>query len=58
MFCNLAVWDRSIRFILGVGLLSYAIAGGPTWFYAVGVYSLLTAGWGLCPIYAYFKIRT
>ena len=58
MICNVAQWDRFIRFLISVGMLAYAIAGGPTWFYVAGLYLLLTAGWCLCPIYAYLKIRT
>ncbi|WP_083860511.1 YgaP family membrane protein [Pseudobdellovibrio exovorus] len=58
MLCNTALWDRAIRFLLAVGLLSYAIAGGPMWFWPVGLYLLLTSAWGLCPLYAFFKIRT
>ncbi|MEK2690253.1 DUF2892 domain-containing protein [Bdellovibrio sp. GT3] len=57
MRCNVATWDRTLRFILGVGLTAYAIAGGPFWTY-IGIYGLFTAAWGLCPIYAFFRIRT
>ncbi|HEY1079880.1 MAG TPA: DUF2892 domain-containing protein [Bdellovibrio sp.] len=57
MKCNVAIWDRSIRFILGVLLTTYAIAGGPFWAY-IGLYGLVTAAWGLCPVYAFFRIRT
>lgn len=58
MVCNVAIWDRALRFILSVLLLSYAIAGGPSWFYIFGIYGLATAGWGLCPAYSFFRIRT
>jgi Protein of unknown function (DUF2892) len=58
MLCNTAQWDRVLRFILSVLLLTYAIAGGPFWFYILGLYLLLTASWGLCLFYAYFRIRT
>ncbi len=57
MRCNVALWDRTLRFILGVLLTAYAIAGGPFWAY-IGIYGLLTAAWGLCPVYALFSIRT
>ncbi|MFN8791668.1 MAG: DUF2892 domain-containing protein [Bdellovibrionales bacterium] len=57
MKCNLAVWDRSLRFLLAVLLLSYAIAGGPLWAWS-GLYLLLTASWGLCPLYSFLKIKT
>ena len=58
MLCNVAIWDRALRLILGIFILSYAIAGGRFWFYILGIYVLITAGFGLCPIYSYFKIRT
>jgi hypothetical protein len=58
MLCNLALWDRAIRFILSVFILAYAIAGGPFWFYVISLYGLTTAGFGLCPIYSYFRFRT
>ena len=58
MLCNLATWDRSLRFLLAVLMLSYAMAGGPGWFWVVGLYALATSGWGLCPVYSFFRIRT
>ena len=58
MLCNVALWDRAIRFFLAVTQLAYAFAGGPIWFWVLGLYFLVTAGWGLCPLYAFFKIRT
>jgi hypothetical protein len=57
MKCNVALWDRILRFLLGVGLTAYLIAGGPIWAF-LGLYLLFTAGWGLCPIYGTLKIRT
>lgn len=57
MKCNVAKWDRILRFVIGFGLVTYAVAGGPSWMY-VGVYFLATAGWGLCPVYLFFNIRT
>ena len=57
MRCNVALWDRGLRFVLGVLLTAFVIAGGPFWAY-FGVYLLFTAAWGFCPIYASFKIRT
>jgi hypothetical protein len=58
MLCNVALWDRAFRLILSILILAYAIAGGPFWFYIVGLYLLSTAGFGLCPIYAFFHTRT
>ncbi|MEK6628128.1 MAG: DUF2892 domain-containing protein [Bdellovibrionota bacterium] len=58
MLCNTAVWDRTIRFLLSVFILSYATAGGPIWFWPLGLYFLTTAAWGLCPIYSFLRFRT
>jgi len=57
MRCNVALWDRILRWALGLLLTAYAIAGGPFWAY-IGIYGLLTAAWGLCPVYAFFRVRT
>jgi hypothetical protein len=57
MKCNLALWDRILRFILGVVLTAYAVAGGPIWAF-VGIYFIFTAAWGFCPLFATLKIRT
>lgn len=57
MKCNVAFYDRVIRFIFGVLLTAWAIAGGPGWGY-VGIYFIATSGWGLCLIYAVLKINT
>lgn len=57
MRCNVALWDRILRWVLGFLLTAYAIAGGPFWAY-IGLYGLLTAAWGLCPVYAFLRIRT
>lgn len=57
MRCNVALWDRVLRFVVGILLTAYAIAGGPFWAF-IGVFLLMTAAWGFCPFYAYFKIRT
>lgn len=58
MICNVALWDRSLRFLIAILLLVYAVAGGPIWFYVVGIYLLGTSGWGLCLIYSLLRIRT
>lgn len=57
MKINLALWERIIRFILGLVLSTWAFAGGPWWTY-FGVYLIMTASWGFCPLYSFFKIRT
>lgn len=57
MRINLALWDRILRYIFGLGLTTWAVAGGPWWSF-VGVYLILTASWGLCPLYGILKVRT
>lgn len=57
MKCNVAFYDRVIRFILGVFLTAWAIAGGPSLGY-MGIYFLATSGWGFCLFYAILKINT
>ncbi len=57
MKCNVAIWDRILRFLVGVVSVTYAVAGGPTWLY-LGVYFIVTAAWGLCPLYITLNIRT
>lgn len=57
MQCNVAFYERIFRFILGVFLLAWALAGGPSWGY-FGIYLLATSGWGFCLIYGVLKINT
>ncbi|MCB0419581.1 MAG: DUF2892 domain-containing protein [Bdellovibrionales bacterium] len=47
---NIVFWDRCLRGLLGVFLLSWAFAGGPTWSF-LGLYFLATGAWGFCPVY-------
>ena len=57
MKINLAGWDRLLRYVFGIAGTSWAAAGGPFWSW-LSIYLLLTAGWGLCPIYVFLKIQT
>lgn len=57
MRCNVATWDRGLRFLLSVIMLTWLIAGGPIWA-LVGLYLLLTAAWGFCPLYVFFRVST
>lgn len=54
---NIRMYDRVIRYILGLILLTWAVAGGPTWTY-VGLYLLYTATFGTCLIYWIFRINS
>jgi hypothetical protein len=53
---NMHTIDRILRFVIGVALLSYALAGGPVWAY-IGLIPLATAAWSFCPIYALLKFK-
>ncbi len=57
MKMNLNLFDRILRFILGFFLTIWLIAGGPGWS-SLGLYLMMTAGWGFCPLYSLLKIRT
>jgi Na+-driven multidrug efflux pump len=57
MKINLALWDRILRIVMGTILSTWAVAGGPWWSF-FGVYLIMTASWGLCPIYGILKFRT
>lgn len=48
---NVRVWERLLRFFLGVFLVAWAIAGGPAWGY-LGFYFLASGSWGYCPVYS------
>ncbi|OFZ14882.1 MAG: hypothetical protein A2Z20_04655 [Bdellovibrionales bacterium RBG_16_40_8] len=54
---NVKIFDRIIRFISGIILLTWAIAGGPTWTF-VGLLFLVTASFGSCPIYWLLRINS
>lgn len=57
MRINIATWDRILRYIIGVTLLTYAVAGGPVWTY-FGLVITATAAWRFDPIYALFRKAT
>lgn len=48
---NVLWWDRLLRFILGVFMIAWGVAGGPAWAY-LGLYFLATGAWSYCPIYS------
>ncbi|MCB0407299.1 MAG: DUF2892 domain-containing protein [Bdellovibrionales bacterium] len=54
---NVGFLDRSLRFIIGVTLVTWAIAGGPFWTW-IGLIPLATASWGLCPLYSALGISS
>lgn len=57
MKLNVGTIDRCIRIAAGVGLLAWAIGGGPVWAW-IGLLPLLTGAIGFCPAYPLLKINT
>jgi hypothetical protein len=55
---NEAGWDRGIRVVLGLGLLSLTIIGPHTLWGLVGLVPLVTGLWGFCPLYRVFGWST
>lgn len=51
---NITRPDRIIRYVLGLILFTWAIAGGPSWTY-LGLYLLYTAAFGTCFFYWAFS---
>jgi hypothetical protein len=54
---NIILPDRIVRYLLGLLLLTWALAGGPIWTY-VGLYFLFTGSFGFCPIYWVLRINS
>lgn len=48
---NEASWDRIIRVVLGLVLLSLVFVGPQTLFGLIGLVPLLTGIFGFCPLY-------
>jgi hypothetical protein len=55
---NEATWDRAIRIVLGVGLLSLVFLGPKTPWGLIGVVPLLTGLLGHCPLYRVVGLST
>ncbi len=51
MKTNEAGWDRGLRIVLGLGLLSLTVVGPRTWLGLLGLVPLVTGVWGFCPLY-------
>lgn len=54
---NVGLIDRLLRAAVGLGLVGWALTGGPVWAW-IGVVPLLTAGIGYCPAYSILGIKT
>jgi hypothetical protein len=57
MKTNMGSIDRIVRGVAGIGLIAWALTGGPVWAW-IGVVPLATAALGWCPAYAPFGIST
>jgi hypothetical protein len=57
MKANMGGIDRIVRGVAGIGLIAWALAGGPVWAW-IGVVPLATAAIGWCPAYVPFGIST
>ncbi|MBV2131712.1 DUF2892 domain-containing protein [Pseudomonas sp. MAP12] len=57
MHRNVGSIDRIGRILIGLGLLAWAISGGPLWAW-IGILPLATGLLGWCPAYSLLGIRT
>jgi Inner membrane protein YgaP-like, transmembrane domain len=58
MKCNVGGVDRTLRIIVGIGLLSLVFVGPQTAWGWIGALPLLTGLFGFCPAYVPFGIKT
>jgi hypothetical protein len=50
--------ERTLRVLLGLGLLSLAFLGPKAWWGFLGIVPLVTGAIGSCPLYTLFGFRT
>ena len=58
MVHNEAGWDRAVRVVLGLGLLSLTVVGPQSWWGLVGLVPLATGLAGFCPLYRLVGVST
>ena len=58
MKVNEAGWDRVLRVVLGLGILSLAVVGPKTPWAWLGLVPLLTGVFGFCALYRVFGFST
>ena len=62
MTTNVGMIDRTLRFVLGGGLIAAALGYwpnvAPQWWGWVGIIPMLTAAYGVCPVYTALGIDT
>ncbi len=54
---NMGTVDKSIRIIVGLALIIWAVMGGPIWAW-IGLLPLATAIMGWCPAYSLIGVST
>jgi hypothetical protein len=54
--CNLGLWDRIGRVVIGFVLIVIALLGNPIGW--IGLVPLVTAAIGFCPMYALVGLNT
>ncbi|MBA3032633.1 MAG: DUF2892 domain-containing protein [Gammaproteobacteria bacterium] len=57
MKLNVGGIDRTLRILAGLGLIGWALMGGPVWAW-IGVVPLATGAIGFCPIYPILGMNT
>jgi hypothetical protein len=60
MATNVGNWDRVVRVVLGIGLLSllFVLNGTVRWLGLIGVVPLVTGLFGFCPLYRLVGLST
>jgi hypothetical protein len=57
MSCNMNRFDRNLRILAGIVLITWLMIGGPSWT-MVGLYLILTGAWRFCPVYTLFSKKS
>jgi hypothetical protein len=57
MAANVGGIDKILRIVAGVGLIGWALSGGPSWAW-IGIVPLATGIMGWCPAYTLLGIKT
>lgn len=55
---NVGTWDRYLRIIVGLVLISLIFWGPKTWWGLIGIVPVLTGIFRYCPAYTLCKIST
>jgi hypothetical protein len=57
MKSNVGGIDRTLRIVVGLALVAWAVMGGPVWAW-IGVLPIATGALGWCPAYLPFGLST